>query len=100
MTVAAPDRESAPVLQVTYGEDIIDLQLETDASRALAGGEPRGPGETRGHVRFQGSGLAETGRTIALAGLGTRFSGTATITGVRHSIRPDTGWITKADLSL
>jgi Rhs element Vgr protein len=53
----------------------------------------------RGEVRFQGSALAQTGKTIQLAGLGDRFNGTAFISGVHHEL---TGgrWLTTVSLGL
>ncbi|MEM8571098.1 MAG: type VI secretion system tip protein VgrG [Pseudomonadota bacterium] len=40
----------------------------------------------RGDVRFQGSGKAILGKTLEVAGLGTRFSGTGLISSVTHRI--------------
>jgi Rhs element Vgr protein len=53
----------------------------------------------RGHVRFQGSAKAQTGTTIDLAGLGTRFNGTAFISGVHHRIA-DGQWLTTVEFGL
>jgi len=53
----------------------------------------------RGIVCFQGSAKAQTGKTIQLAGLGTRFNGTAWISGVHHSIR-NGEWLTTTDFGL
>jgi uncharacterized protein involved in type VI secretion and phage assembly len=53
----------------------------------------------RGHVRFQGSALAQVGKTIKLAGLGDRFNGTAFISGVHHSIR-EGSWFTTTEFGL
>ncbi|WP_315833154.1 type VI secretion system tip protein VgrG [Bradyrhizobium prioriisuperbiae] len=47
----------------------------------------------RGQVSFQGSALAQTGKTIALAGLGNRFNGNAYVSGVHHCIT-DGEWLT------
>jgi len=53
----------------------------------------------RGSVQFQGSALAETGKTIELAGLGARFNGIAFISGVQHSIYSGK-WITQVEVGL
>jgi Rhs element Vgr protein len=53
----------------------------------------------RGSVRFQGSALAKVGKVIELAGLGQRFSGTAFIAGVHHSIT-EGRWLTQARFGL
>jgi Rhs element Vgr protein len=52
-----------------------------------------------GYVRFQGSSKAQTGKTIELAGLGSRFNGTAFISGVHHSIS-DGKWLTTASFGI
>lgn len=53
----------------------------------------------RGTVLFQGSALAETGKTIELAGLGQRFNGIAFISGVHHSIYSGK-WLTRIEVGL
>ena len=53
----------------------------------------------RGHMRFQGSALAQVGGLIELAGVGTRFSGQVFVTGLRHEIA-DGNWTTEADFGL
>ena len=53
----------------------------------------------RGSVSFQGSALAEVGKTIELAGLGQRFNGTAFMAGVHHSIT-EGRWVTTAKFGL
>jgi Rhs element Vgr protein len=53
----------------------------------------------RGFVSFQGNALAQTGKTIELAGLGQRFNGTAFVSGVRHRIANGM-WTTTADFGL
>lgn len=53
----------------------------------------------RGSVRFQGSALVQTGKTIELAGLGDRFNGTAFIGGVQHSIS-NGQWLTTVSFGL
>ncbi|MEX8518889.1 MAG: type VI secretion system tip protein VgrG [Leptothrix sp. (in: b-proteobacteria)] len=50
----------------------------------------------RGSMRFQGSALAQVNAMIELKGVGTRFSGTVYITGVRHQIEDGT-WTTEAE---
>ncbi len=53
----------------------------------------------RGTVRFQGSALAQVGKTLELGGLGPRFDGTAFISGVHHHIE-DGRWLTTAEFGL
>jgi Rhs element Vgr protein len=53
----------------------------------------------QGQVSFQGSALAEAGKTIQLAGVGDRFNGTAFISGVHHEIKNDR-WITTVTMGL
>lgn len=53
----------------------------------------------RGYVKFAGSALAVTGKTIDLSGLGARFNGTAFISGVSHSIA-DGRWTTTVTFGL
>lgn len=52
-----------------------------------------------GHVRFQGSAKAQTGKMIQLAGLGARFNGAAFIGGVHQSIT-DGKWLTTVGFGL
>lgn len=53
----------------------------------------------RGWVRFQGSALAQTGKTLELQGLGRRFNGTVYLCGVHHSMT-EGRWLTTADFGL
>ncbi len=53
----------------------------------------------RGHVSFQGSALAQVGKTIELGGLGERFNGTAFVSGIHHGIT-DGQWVTTAEFGL
>ncbi len=53
----------------------------------------------RGFVRFQGSALAQPGKTLELAGLGPHFQGKAWISCVQHNIR-NGEWLTTADFGL
>jgi len=50
----------------------------------------------RGSMRFQGTALAQVNALIDLKGVGTRFSGTVYVTGVRHHIE-EGAWITEAE---
>jgi Rhs element Vgr protein len=53
----------------------------------------------RGSVTFQGSALAQVGKTIELAGLGQRFNGNAFIAGVHHAVT-DGRWLTTVKFGL
>ena len=87
---AAPSSVPPPVLTVTFGQDILDLKAQT---------RQVGTAKSSGAVRFQGSSLAVPGATMALAGLGSRFNGTALIVGVHQHIA-DGQWTTTADYAL
>lgn len=164
VSVKKPDTQQAPVLAVKYGDSILDLQLEMDAStqyaksaiksytwdfdqqKAIESGpnavsvteqgnissatlanvfkvktftqQTGGPinkvslsdwssaellrsmlAKIRGTVLFQGSALAEAGKTLELAGLGPRFNGTAFISGVHHSLYSGK-WFTRVEVGL
>ena len=95
VTVKAPDTSRAPSLRVAYGESILDLRAEMDASAQL----PASATNICGQVRFQGSALAKTGDMIELADLGDRFNGDAFVSAVHHAVR-DGAWSTSVDFGL
>jgi len=162
--VAPPDTSASPVLTLSFGEAILDMNLDLDAPTQFAASAIKsfswdpaqqklvnaGPGsvkvtepgnlssaelakvfnvknvpqqtgstqevsslkawseaelqrsklsKVRGSVRFQGSALAETGKTVTLAGVSKRFDGTAYVSGVHHVIR-DGRWTTEVKLGL
>lgn len=164
VTVKQPDTAQSPVLRVAYGETILNLQAEMDATTQYDSSAIKsyawddatqklvesGPGSVtvkeqgnvssaelakvfgvksyaqqtgggleanalkdwssaellksklskiRGDVRFQGSSLAETGKTIELGGLGERFNGTAYVSGVHHRIS-EGQWFTTVSFGL
>lgn len=72
-----------PVLELTYGDSIIEIE----ASRASAGG-----GVT-GRVRCQGSVLATPGAFIRLGNVHRLIDGDVRVRGVRHMVR-DGNWLT------
>jgi len=53
----------------------------------------------RGRMKFQGSAKAEVGGLIDLKGIGTRFSGSVFVTGLRHEIGHG-NWTTEAEFGL
>jgi uncharacterized protein involved in type VI secretion and phage assembly len=53
----------------------------------------------RGRARFQGFAGVGLGRTIGLGGLGSRFNGSAIVTGVRH-VLADNGWTTDVEFGI
>lgn len=55
--------------------------------------------QVRGTARFQGSAAVKPGTTIALAGLGDRFNGTAFVSAVRHLIGGGR-WTTVAEFGM
>jgi len=166
LAVAPPDTGADPVLTVKYGESVLDLRAELDASTQLASSAVKsftwdpatqkvveaGPGsvpvkeqgdakssseamakvfavktfaqqtgapveeaslqgwssaellksrlsKVRGWVRFQGSAKVKPGVTLELQGLGTRFNGTAWVSGVHHNLSQGQ-WLTTADFGL
>jgi Rhs element Vgr protein len=164
VVVQKPDTAQAAVLQVEYGDSILDLDAEMDAATQFSASAIKsytwdveqqklidsGPGSVpvkeqgnvssadlakvfnvksfsqqtgapiektalqdwssaqllksklskiRGSVTFQGSALAQVGKTIELAGLGQRFNGTAFMAGVHHAIT-DGRWLTTVKFGL
>lgn len=75
--------------------------IETEALKAWSSAEllKSKLSKIRGHVRFQGSALAQVGKTIELAGLGERFNGIAFISGVHHGIA-EGRWLTSVQIGL
>ncbi len=53
----------------------------------------------RGRVKFQGYSKIKPGETIGLEGLGTRFNGTAYVSGVKHIIQ-NGNWLTDVQFGL
>jgi len=90
-----PDPDSPPVLQVTFGESILSMNLQLNPM----GGKRPDPTRVRGEVSFQGSALARAAKILELAGIGDRFDGPAFIGAVRHTIR-DGNWTTNVTLGL
>jgi len=84
--IAPPTTMPAPVLTLTFGDNILALKAST---------EETAPKESSGDVQFQGSALAVPGAASALAGLGTRFNGTALIVGVQQHLA-EGQWTTTA----
>jgi Rhs element Vgr protein len=58
-----------------------------------------GLARVRGRMRFQGSAQARVGGLVALAGMGTRFSGSVYLSGVHHELA-DGNWTTEAEFGL
>jgi phage protein D len=92
---ATPAPDDTPVLRVTFGDSILSMNLQLDASGAARPARTR----LRGEVSFQGSALATPGKTIQLDGIGRRFDGPALVGAVRHTIR-DGVWTTFVTLGL
>jgi Rhs element Vgr protein len=163
VTVKPPAIDGAPVLKLTYGEDLIEFSGELDArtqyasaqavswdpktqaavlgaaavpatlsaqgdldsatlarviglsSLRLQAGAPlakegltqwakaqqlkAGLARVRGHMRFQGSAKAQVGSLVTVEGMGTRFSGSVYLSGVRHQLA-DGDWTTEAEFGL
>ena len=74
-------KAAEPVLQVSYGVDMLDFEATTTA---------RGP---RGRVKFQGTNRATVGTTIELRSVGARFSGVVLVEGVEHAFAAG-AWLT------
>lgn len=94
--VQAPRTSADPVLQVTYGIDLIDFHAEVDSQALrLAPGLAR----MRGRMKFPGSASAKVGSLIELAGVGTRFSGNVLVDAVEHEIAQG-NWLTTVEFGL
>ena len=70
-----------PVLQVSFGVDLLEFEATTTA---------RGP---RGHVKFQGTHHATVASIIELKNVGARFSGIVLVEDVAHAFA-EGGWLT------
>lgn len=92
-------------LSEVVGLDLLRLQagapLQQSALESWAKAQQlkAGLARMRGRVRFQGNALAQVGALIELVGVGSRFSGPALATGVRHEIA-DGNWFTEVDFGL
>lgn len=96
--------DSATLAKV-LGRDTLTLQtgapLPKEALDAWARAHQlkAGLSRLRGHMRFQGSALAEVGKLVDVQGVGERFSGDVFATGVTHQL--DGGnWTTAIDFGL
>lgn len=84
--VPAATPPATPVLRVTYGEDLYEMNL----------GFPK-PGDVSGTVTFPGNSLVVPNTLLALEGINARFDGLHVITAVRHTLQAGT-WITQTSL--
>lgn len=80
--------EANPVMVLTWGKSILDLELDRD----ILGG-------IRGRVTVQGSALPAPGGAVTLAGVGSTFAGRANVVSVRH-LFADGLWTTELDLEI
>lgn len=82
---------AAPVLILTYGENIIEMELDVVTTTH----DPKVAADAKltGTARFQGSALPTPGCLVTFAGMDHPFSGDATVTVVEHNIR-DGNWRT------
>ena len=71
------DNTTAPVLQLTYGDDVYDAEIATNKKDSTS---------VKGTVTFEGSSIPAVNDRIGLHGLGKRFSKTSLVTGVLHDI--------------
>jgi hypothetical protein len=84
--VQAATPPATPVLLVTYGQDLYEMNL----------GFPK-PGEVSGTVTFPGSSLVVPNTLLELSGINARFDGLHVITAVRHTLQDGT-WLTQTSL--
>lgn len=82
--VLSPGAE--PVMTLTWGESILDLDLDREGS-----------GGVGGRVTVQGSALPASGGAVTLVGVGSGFDGRADVVGLRHLVA-DGLWTTELDL--
>ncbi len=76
----------APVLTLTWGQSILDLDLQMGPAGGIGG-----------RVKFQGSALQAPGGAVTLAGVGSRFDGPIGVVGVCHRVAEGL-WTTELDL--
>ncbi len=93
--------ELAKVFAVKTYPQVTGAPIEKDSLQQWSSGEMLKSklSKIRGQVSFQGSALAQVGKMIALAGLGTRFNGNVYVSGVQHCIR-EGRWTTAATFGL
>jgi Rhs element Vgr protein len=92
---------------VGAGVDVPSLRFQTAAVKtdaeltqwAKAAQLSSGLARIRGRMSFQGSAKAVVGGSIELVGVGERFSGTAFVGAVTHTIS-DGNWVTEAEMGL
>jgi len=103
---------AAPVLKLTYGEDLIEFRADLDARRqppsAQASASEAKPQARKhraelarisGRMSFPGSALALPGKLIAVAGVGARFNGDVCAGAVEHDIE-NGNWLTHVEFGL
>ncbi len=84
---------SGSTLAAVLGLNEIDLQSGTvlEAAELTTWAKAQqlksGLARLRGHVRFQGSALAQVGKLVTLEGVGDRFKGNVLITALTHTLR-------------
>ncbi len=91
----------AKVFAVKTYPQVTGAPLEKDSLQQWSSGEllKSKLAKIRGRVSFQGSALAQLGKMITLAGLGTRFNGDVYVSGVQHCIS-EGRWTTTAIFGL
>lgn len=87
---APADRSTGPALTLTAGVDLIGFRLETAPVDSAPSGR-------RGQLRFAGSSAVSVGRTVEIAGLGSRFDGVTPVRSVLHEIHAGE-WITTIEV--
>ena len=98
VAVKAPATAGAPILQLTYGQNLMAFHAELDLP-AQAPQLPSGPTRSRGTLRCQGNAQVVPGCVLAVAGVGQRFSGRVWVASVTHSISAG-DWTTDVQFGL
>lgn len=85
VAVKAPSTAGAPILQLTYGQNLMAFQAELGLPPPAAQ-PPVSPMPLRGTLRCQGNAQIVPGSVLAVAGVGQRFSGKVWVASVTQSI--------------
>lgn len=97
--VCTPDLTAQPVLSVTYGVSLLDMDVTTCAANTLPPSAPPDFAHIEGSLSFQGSALPIPGNLLQIANTGKRFNGKAYIRGVKHTVQ-DGDWLTEVQLGI
>jgi phage protein D len=96
---STPDLTGQPLLSITYGVSVLDMDVTTCPADTLPPSAPPDFAHIQGSLSFQGSSMALPGKLIQLSNTGKRFNGKAYIRGVKHTLQ-EGNWITTVELGI